>query len=491
MSERPARLLVPVSAALVLLTLAPTTGAIADHGGTVTNCVGIPDFRPPPECRADEHNTRACRQSGDTRAVGYVCEPFVNGCPTYAMERAIPGYRHWQKNLPRRLIGGTRFPRVGRLQYRGIRTSMDQFTVPKTLRAIGGDQTPTIGSRLHWQIASILHDPTKLHTSYALRDRLRRAYRWYVLGIPALFMNAERILADHGILEDVRRLLACRPSYNERDAAMYARDLTAKAFRHLARTWGATFSRHLFAYDTPEFLEYGDYQGGLHLYSSAYPLMAEAYGAKILVFTNFAGQTLDMNYWNFVRNGGNWGYHYADRAEFVTAGTIDPRAVAGIWITDESGRDKMGRDTAMSPRRITYALMRLRFHAHDYGVILDTATVGCLVRVGAHFETCVNRIPPGWKEKPIRDVGEIEFGRPSGNGHRVPVIAVVRACDVNRRDCGVADGIFAEMPLSDRRLTPDELRAIRRASFSRGNRLFVQHVRQAADLSGASDGNGD
>lgn len=398
------------------------------------------------------------------------------------MEPALDGYRGIQAELPRGVFGGTAFPRVERLQYRGIRISMDQFTVPKVLRAIGGDPTPTIGSRLTWQLASILRDPTKMQLSGAVLDRLRRAYRWYVLGIPVMFGQFEQTLADHGILDDVRRLLACRPSYDERDAAVYARDLTAKAFRHLERTWGEAFTRHLFAYETPEFHAYGDYKGGLHLYSSTYPLMAQSYGAKILVFTNHAGRTLDMNYWNYVRNGGRWGYHAADRAEFVTAGAIDPHAVSGIWITDESGRDEMGRDTTMTRRKIQYALMRLRHDGESYGVILDASTTDCLMRVDAHFEACEDRIPPGWGEKPISAVEEVEFGPLAKTGRRLPVIAVVRACDVNRGACDIPDEIFAEMPLSTRGLTESELEAIRSATFSRGRRLFAQTVRFPSDL---------
>jgi hypothetical protein len=469
-------------AVIALAVLASTVSAPVARADTVTNCVATSEFQPPAQCRPHDDYTESCRTEHDPAAIGYACAPFANGCAGYTMERNLDGYRSLQADLPRGVFGGTEFPRTDRLQYRGIRISMDQFTVPKVLRAIGGDPTPTIGSRLTWQLDSILRDPTKIHLSDALLDRLRRAYRWYVLGIPTMFGNFEQVLADHGILDDVRRLLACRPSYNERDAAVYARDLTAKAFRHLERTWGDTFTRHLFAYETDEFHAYGDYKGGLHLYSSSYPLMAQAYGAKILAFTNHTGKTLDMNYWNYVRNGGRWGYHYADRAEFVTAGAIDPHAVSGIWITDESGRDEMGRDTTMTRRKIQYALMRLRHRGRNYAVILDASTTDCLMRVDAHFEACEDRIPPGWEEKPISAVGEVEFGPLMETGRRLPVIAVVRACDVNLGTCHIPDEIFAEMPLSERELTASELAAIRAATFSRGRRLFAQTVRAASDL---------
>jgi hypothetical protein len=442
-----------------------------------TNCVGTPGLVPPPQCRPDDGQTRACRLDGEQDAVGYRCEPFVNACPGYVMEAERDGYDRFQAALPRHTVDGTRFPRTDRLQYRGIRDSMDQFTIEKVLRAIGGDPTPNIGGRLHWQIAAVLRDPEKLRPKNSLLDRLGRAYRWHVRGEPSLFASLERDFAAHGILDHVRRLIACRLSYDERAAAIYASDLTTKALRHLEAKWSNAFPRHLFAYNTEEFRSYGDFKGGIHLYSTTYPLMAHAYGGKILVFANQAGRTLDLNYWNFVHGGGIWGYHYADRAEFVTANVIDPRSVRGMWKTDEAGRDEMGRDDTMPERRISFALMQLRRDGVGYGVILDPVDAGCILRVGAHFETCSDRIPPGWEEKSIRNVAEVEFGALTGDGRRVPVRAVVRACDVNDDACDIPDAIFAEMPLSDRGLTERERQAIRGAAFSRGRRLFAQKVR--------------
>jgi hypothetical protein len=161
----------------------------------------------------------------------------------------------------------------------------------------------------------------------------------------------------------------------------------------------------------------------------------------------------------------------------VTANVIDPRSVRGMWRTDEGGRDEMGRDTTMPDRQITYALMRLRQGGVSYAVMLDAAGTDCVVRVDSHFEGCANLMPPGWEEKTIRDVREVEFGALSGNGKRLPVIAVARACDVNHRDCGIPDSIFSQMPPSNRGLAASELQAVRSAVFSRGRRLFVQIVR--------------
>jgi hypothetical protein len=276
---------------------------------------------------AEADPCRSISSSGSTPAG---CEAFHNTCPAYTMEVSGQTFEPFQNELPQTEIEGIHFLRIGRAQYRGTRESVDQFTVPKVLRAIGGDPTPTIGARIHWLAQSVLMKPEILAGSHSLLAPFRRAYRWNIFGIPTLYDDVDRVFAEHGITEEVRKLLACHPSYNQRDSAVYAKDLALKALRNMLAKWGAQSPRYLFDYNSAEFASYGDYAGGIDFYSTLYPSLAHAYGPKILVFSNDASRSLDMNYWNFRNNQGIWSYHDADRAEFVTAVDVEPRSVIGI-----------------------------------------------------------------------------------------------------------------------------------------------------------------
>ncbi len=425
----------------------------------------------------------ACREVTGAADVPPGCGKFQNTCPSYTMESSARAFDVYQNRLPATEIAGVRYPRTARLQYRGIQSALDQFTVPKVLRAIGGYPTPTIGSRLSWLAQAVLMQPERLRASGSLLDPLRRAYRRYVFGRPTLFAHLAGVFQEHGILGDVETLLACQASYSRRDAAIYARDLSLKALRHLESEWGASFTRHLLTYNTEEFSSYGDYAGGIHFYSSLYPTMAHAYGSKVLVFSNTAGRSLDLNYWNYRNNESIWSYHDADRAEFVTAIGIDPAEVQGLWKTDESHRDRMGRDTAMHDRKLIYALMRLDLNGVHYAVILDARTTGCVIQVGAHFEGCRDPITRRWEVHNIHDASQVEFGPLIPDGRPLPAIAVVRACAVDDAACGIADEVLAELPAADRDLTIAEEREISSASFRVGGRLFVQRIRHVASPS--------
>ena len=422
-------------------------------------------------------NIDPCREVTGSTTIPPGCGAFENTCAAYTMEPIERAFEEYQNRLVRADIGGVSFPRTARTQFRGIRDSMEQFTVPKVLRAIGGDPTPAIGSRLHWLAQSVLMKPEMLAVDRSLLAPLRVAYRRHIFGRPTLFSDIEQVFREHGILADVRTLLACHTSYNERDAAVYAKDLSLKALRYLESKWGEKFTRYLFTYDTGEFDSYGDYKGAIHFYSTSSPSIAHAYGSKILVFANAANKTLDLNYWNFRLNNGIWSYHDADRSEFVTAINVEPDAVLGIWKTDESNRDVMGRDTTMRPRVLSYALMRLDMGGIRYAVILDARTSDCVMQTGSHFEGCHDGMTRQWGLHKVYDESQVEFGPLIPDGKPLPVVAVVRACAVDDNSCGISDTVFAEMPAAARRLTAVEQREIVSASFRIDGRLFVQSIR--------------
>ncbi len=360
-----------------------------------------------------------------------------------------------------------------RLQFRGIRESVDQFTVPKVLRAIGGDPTPTIGSRLFWLAQSALVRPETLTAGSSVLIRRER------LGLPTPFAPVEQVFSNHGILGDVQTLLACRASYNERDAEIYARDLSLKALRRLEANFRDQITRYLFAYNSPEYASYGD-DGWVDIYSSLYPSIAHAYGSKVLVFANAANKSLDLNYWNFRENNGLWSTYDGDRSEFITAINIAPQAVIGIWKTDdESNRDQLGRDKAMRTHGLSYALMRMDVGGVHYAVILDARSTGCVMQVGAHFEGCHDRVTREWKKRNIYDVSQIEFGPVIPDGKPLPVIAVVRACAADDASCAIPNSVLAEMPSAAIDLTSKERSEILGSSFRIDGRLFVQRIRQA------------
>src|SRR5208283_3286065 len=338
-----------------------------------------------------------CRKVTESTAIPPGCGAFRNTCAGYTMESSDTGYEEFQAALSRSDIHGVSFPRTTRIQYRGVQDSVDQFTIAKVLRAISGDPTPTIGSRLFWLAQSVLTRPEGLAAGSPLLMRRRRH------GMPAQF-----VFAEYGILADVQTLLACRARYNERDAAVYARDLSAKALHHLESKWGDKTTRYLFAYNTPEFASYGDNAGRNQIYSTLYPSIANAYGAKVLVFANAGNKSLDLNYWNFRENKGIWSSHDGDRSEFITAVSIAPEAVIGLWKTDETDRDKLGRDKSMRERPLSFALMRLELGGVHYAVILDARTTGCMVQVGAHFEGCQDKVTREWVHRNIYDVSQIE-----------------------------------------------------------------------------------
>ena len=408
---------------------------------------------------------------------GAGCQAFRNTCPGYTMETSDQTFEVYQNELPRAEIEGVRFPRVGRTLYRGLRESVDQFTVSRVLRAIGGDPTPTIQTRLPWLVQSVLMHPERLAAGHSLLAPFRRAYRWHIFGLPTLYDGVEEVFQEHAVLGNVEKLLSCQPSYNERDSAFYAKDVALKALRNMTAKWGARATRYLFAYNTAEFVSYGDYAGGIDLYSSLYPSIANAYGSKVLVFSNDANRSLDLNYWNFRRNNGIWSYHDADRAEFVTAVDVEPDSVLGIWKTDESQRDKADRDKAMHPRSLSYALMRLDLDGARYALILDAATTDCVMRVGAHFEGCRDRVKRQWGLHDVYDASQIDFGPLIPDGKPLPVIAAVRACPADDASCGVPDTVFAGMPASTKGLTAAEQEEISSASFRIDGRPFVQRIR--------------
>ena len=366
------------------------------------------------------------------------------------MESCERTYEEYQARLSRNDIEGVRFPRTRRNQFRGIRDSLDQFTVPKVLRAIGGDPTPTIGSRLLWLAQSVLVRSERLDAGKPVLIRRRR------LGLPTPAPLVEAVLSEHGIPGDVQTLLACQAGYNERDATVYARDLSLKALRHLESKWRDKITRYLFAYNTPEFASYGDNAGWIHVYSTLYPSIAQSYGSKVLVFANVANKTLDLNYWNFRENKGIWSSHNGDRSEFLTAVNIAPEAVIGIWKTDETNRDIRGRDKMMRERTLSYALMRLDVDDVHYAAILDARTVGCVMQVGTHFEGCHDKVSREWAKKDSDDVSQIELGPLIPDGKPLPVIAVVRACAAEDAACAIPDSVLGEMPTAATRLTCEE-----------------------------------
>jgi hypothetical protein len=388
------------------------------------------------------------------------------------MESSERAFDEYQARLLRSDIAGVSFPRTTRTQFRGLADSVDQFTVPKVLRAIGGDPTPTIGSHLFWLAHSVLVRPEKLTAGSPVPFQRER------LGLPTPLATAETTLSDHGILGDVQRLLACRASYDDRDADIYARDLSLKALRNFELNFRDQLTRYLFAYNTREFASYGD-DGWLHIYSTLYPSIAEAYGAKVLVFANAANQSLDLNYWNYRENKGIWSAHDGDRSEFVTAVNIAPEAVLGIWKTDQANRDKTGRDKTMRPRRLSYALMRLDVAKVHYAAILDARTIGCVIPVAAHFEGCQDHVSREWKKENLYDVSQIELGPLIPDGKPLPVIAVVRACPAEDTSCSIPDSVFAEMPPAVIGLTSEQRSEISSASFANHGHWFVQRMREA------------
>jgi len=406
---------------------------------------------------------------------------FHNNCTGYAMESSDRGYEKYQDRLPRSEINGVSFPRTGRIQYRGTPGWVDQFTVTSVLRAIGGDPTPTIGSRLFSVAQAVLVHPERLTAgSPILIER-------ETLGLPTPFSPDEKALINHGILSRTQSLLACQASYSERDADIYAKDLAIKALRNLESNLGGAVTKYLFAYNTPEFAAYGDGAWD-HIYSTAYPSIANGYGSKVLVFANVANKTLDLNYWNFRENQGLWSAHDADRSEFVTAIEIAPEAVIGMWKTDEAGRDKIDRDKTMRPRALSFALMRLDSDGVHYGVILDArAAAGCVMQVRSHFEGCHDRISHAWTARNIYQVSQIEFGPPIPDGKPLPVIAVVRACPAKDASCAIPNAMFAAMPRATIGLTSEERREISDASFRIDGRLFVQRLRETRSPQSSTD----
>src|SRR5450755_2301128 len=102
----------------LLLSVVLTTDVSMEHAG------------------AEADPCRSISSSGSTPAG---CEAFHNTCPAYTMEVSGQTFEPFQNELPQTEIEGIHFPRIGRAQYRGTRESVDQFTVPKVLRAIGGD----------------------------------------------------------------------------------------------------------------------------------------------------------------------------------------------------------------------------------------------------------------------------------------------------------------------------------------------------------------
>lgn len=388
------------------------------------------------------------------------------------MESNDRGYETYQAALPPMDIDGVSFPRTGRIQYRGTPNSSEQFSVAKVLRAIGGDPTPLIGSRLLALAQSVLMRPEKLSAGNSSLLQPER------LGLPTSFSPAEKTLLDQGILSRVKILLACRPGYDERDAAIYAKDLTIKALRKLESQVGADAPKYLFAYNTSEFKSYGD-KAWEHIYSTAYPSIANSYGSKVLVFANVGNKSLDLNYWNFRQNKGLWSAHEADLSEFVTAIEIAPDAVLGMWRTDETGRDRSDRDKVIRARALSYALMRLDIDGVRFAVVIDARTAtGCVMQVGAHFEGCHDRVVLAWKFRNIYDVSQIEFGPPFPDGKPLPVIAVVRACPADDASCAIPDRVIAAMPRAAIGLTSAQRDEISAASFSINGRAFVQRIRE-------------
>jgi hypothetical protein len=146
---------------------------------------------------ASSDNLDGCREVSGSPAAAPDCGAFRNTCAGYTMESGDRAYEEYQAGLSRSVIDGISFPRTARTQFRGVRGSVDQFTVPKVLRAIGGDPTPTIGSRLFWLAQSALVRPQTLTAGSSVLIRHER------LGLPTPFAPSEKVLSNHGILSDV------------------------------------------------------------------------------------------------------------------------------------------------------------------------------------------------------------------------------------------------------------------------------------------------
>ena len=185
-----------------------------------------------------DYNIDPCLDVSNLTATVSGCGAFRNRCAVYTMESNDSTFEKYQERLNRTQIDGVSFPRTTRTQYRGIRDSMDQFTAPKVLRAIGGDPTPAIGSRLCIRDCEQPVCATTVASRQFVCREIFLCVRWRSDRgrVPSFCVNAgEAVLRDFTTMIDIYAEAAWGVELSGCDGGERERDGDGRALRTIAR----------------------------------------------------------------------------------------------------------------------------------------------------------------------------------------------------------------------------------------------------------------
>jgi hypothetical protein len=329
-------------------------------------------------------------------------------CPGYSLEPREPSFEAYRPSSA--TIDGVAFPRDGEESRRGGPRRSRNWSLVLALRAMLGDPSAFVGSKFF----SLAQD--------TLKERGRGSARAW----PAAFWL-------HHVLEDAKSLDACAP-FSDAEAAVYAADLTRKAF--LRQDSAVPLDETLLDETSPGFDWYPD----IAIYSTVYPDIAPMYGGKELSF-RAAGRSIDRHYWMAARGragldqvkldlpfreAADWRIN--DAGSLVTPGYIRPEEITGYYLRGKETRD-LDAWRSPAPRQwgLRLVFRKVRAEGTDFVVILDGQDRECVAQGrDGRFRFC--RFGPlGPDSKLVRPAPVLD------RAGEVPVVAALAACAPGKR----------------------------------------------------------
>jgi hypothetical protein len=316
----------------------------------------------------------------------YQCKDYRFEVAPFGMANLIPKYEKIQE---------MDFPRNHRMLYRGTELAGKQFDTSLAARAMLGDTTAFIGSRLYSSIRSLLMGDTQWK-NFEFRAQLDQA----------------------GISASAETLIKCGKQ-SPAQASLYAADLVDKYF--LALQSKNFIGPQLLDENSGSFV---DFSPG-SIYSSAYQVVAGWYGGKTLLHRERAPRSIDKHHWERKTRGTEFTTHpWKDAGEFVTPGYVLPEDVQGVWLRDKDTRMAVGDGNPPDGEGngITWAIEKYEIAGITYIAILEGGGMRCIERDSNQRPYFCERNYPKPTTRGLKPLPILEKDKP------VPVAALIKVC---------------------------------------------------------------
>lgn len=224
-----------------------------------------------------------------------------------------------------------------------------------------------------------------------------------------------RISLGSYISSEIDKEIKANQGYlNNSQAVQKAKTISDKTFDYLSKNFN-------------EISKYFDYRHGSYsdwpdnvVFSTIIPPVAATYGDRIIVFKDQPIQSLDVNYWNYIKNNTKFD-HTRDVGEFITFGYVPGNKLIGYEI-------RYGSSKAW--HQIQYAIYK-SFSTKKYALILSgQMDSGYQSSCFLVLEKTENRVAH-CSFRP----GQIVLDIPQALSEKVKILGLIQTCNVNGKDC--------------------------------------------------------